>query len=387
MISASTRVITRWCVVRHGLWQTVSVDLDELREVAEASGLYSVGVCHADPFDDVAATVEARKADHLNSKLGFTYTDPATSTDIRQTFPWAERLIVGLRSYVPESGSPDPTAPGAVVARFAVDDAYRPLRSALETIATHIRSHGWRGEVLADDNRLVDRAAAVRAGVGWWGKNSMVLAPKVGPWALIGSVVTDAPLQVTEPMKRDCGTCEACLPACPTGALVAPGVLDARRCLAAWAQAPGVIPVEYRTAMGARLYGCDDCLDVCPPGIRLLDLATEPRGTIDVRWLLTADDDALLARFERWYIPKRDAKYVRRNALIVAGNSGDHGLFDLILPYLSHPSSIVRQHAVWAVGRLNAPGSLAALRMARQTETVREVKRELDEAIVECSSC
>lgn len=363
------------------LWQTVCVDLDELRHAAEASGLHSVGVCHVDPFDDVAANIEARKADRLNSKLGFTYTDPATSTDIRKTHPWAERLIVGLRSYVPEAGSPAPGSRGGVVARFAVDDAYAPLTSALEAIAGQLRSHGWRCEVLADDNRLVDRAAAVRAGVGWWGKNSMVLAPKVGPWALIGSIVTDAPLPVSEPMKRDCGTCEACLPACPTGALVAPGVLDARRCLAAWAQAPGVIPVEFRSAMGVRLYGCDDCLDVCPPGIRLLETATESRGTVDIRWLLTADDDALLARFERWYIPKRDAKYVRRNALIVAGNSGDPGLFDVVVPYLNHRSSIIRQHAAWAVGAFGSVDSLAQLRQVRQTESVREVLGEIDQAI------
>ena len=127
---------------------------------------------------------------------------------------------------------------------------------------------GHRAAVLCDDSRLVDRAAAVRAGVGWWGKSTMVLAPGHGPWLLLGSVVTDASLPPDTPMARDCGTCAACLPACPTGALVAPGVLDARRCLAALAQSPGAIPREFRRAMGDRLYGCDDCLEACPPGQR-----------------------------------------------------------------------------------------------------------------------
>ena len=356
----------------------VVATIDELRVDAETLGLAGIGVCSVEPFRDVAETLESRKTEGLNSKLGFTYTDPARSTDIRQAFPWAERLIVATWAYLPHAGTAQPAPADGVVARFAVDDAYRPLADALEILAGQLRSAGWQAEVVFDDNRLVDRAAAVRAGVGWWGKNTMVLAPKVGPWVLIGSVVTDAPLETTEPMKRDCGTCDACIPACPTGALVSPGVLDARKCLAAWAQAPGVIPVEYREAMGSRLYGCDDCLDACPPGVRLLETATDNRGAVDVAWVLTATDDELLERFDRWYIPKRDPKFIRRNALIVAGNIRTPALGDLVIGYLGHSSSILRQHAAWAAGRLQTPESMAAVRLARQTETVRVVKDEMD---------
>ncbi|MBK5268688.1 MAG: tRNA epoxyqueuosine(34) reductase QueG [Acidimicrobiia bacterium] len=359
------------------------MDQHRLNQRAVEGGLNAIGVCLADPFTEVAKTLTDRKSEGLNGKLGFTYVQPEVSTDIRRTYPWAERLVVGIRSYVPESGTPEHAPVSAVVARFAVDDAYQPLVAGLEIVADALRAEGWRAEVIADDNRLVDRAAAVRAGVGWWGKNTMVLAPKVGPWVLIGSVVTDALLEITQPMKRDCGTCDACIPACPTGALVAPGVLDARRCLAAWAQAPGVIPAEYREAMGDRLYGCDDCLDACPPGIRLLDSATLARGMVDIRWLLGASDQELLDRFDRWYIPKRDPKYVRRNALIVAGNSGDPTLVDQVVPYLGHPSSIVRQHAAWALGRIGGSDSVASLEQARHDETLYEVKREIDVALQE----
>lgn len=357
------------------------MDSATLEDLAADSGFHAIGVCSADPFDEVAESLLERKAAGLNGKLGFTYVQPEVSTDIGRTYPWAERLVVGIRSYLPEAGTPDHEPGSAVVARFAVDDAYQPLMTALEVLADALRNEGWQAAVIADDNRLVDRAAAVRAGVGWWGKNTMVLAPKVGPWVLIGTVVTDAPLEITRPMKRDCGTCDACIPACPTGALVAPGVLDARRCLAAWAQAPGVIPPEYRDAMGDRLYGCDDCLDACPPGIRLLDIATQARGMVDIRWLLGASDQELLDRFDRWYIPKRDPKYVRRNALIVAGNSRDMALVDGIIPYLGHRSSIVRQHAAWALGRIGGTVSVAALERARHHETVYDVKRELDVAL------
>lgn len=357
------------------------MEFAKLKDLATAGGLHTIGVCSADPFVDVASNLHDRKAAGLNGKLGFTYTDPELSTDIRRTHPWAERLVVGIRSYVPEAGTPNHHQDSAVVARFAVDDAYRPLTAVLEVLAEALRQDGWQAAVMADDNRLVDRAAAVRAGIGWWGKNTMVLAPKVGPWVLIGTVVTDAPLDITRPMRRDCGTCDACIPACPTGALVAPGVLDARRCLAAWAQAPGIIPVEYREAMGDRLYGCDDCLDACPPGIRLLESAEEARGMVDVSWLLGASDQELLDRFDRWYIPKRDPKYIRRNALIVAGNSKNATLVDAIIPFLRHRSSIVRQHAAWALGRIGGSDSVAALERARHDETVPEAQRELDLAL------
>ena len=147
-------------------------------------------------------------------------------------------------------------------------------------------------------------------------------------------------------MPDGCGGCTRCLSGCPTGAIVAPGVVDARRCLAWLVQAEGVFPVEHRVALGDRLYGCDDCQEVCPPsraGRDGLDpvarpdwpdrpgrsagrAADGPGDWADVVGLLDTDDAGLLARFGRWYIPRRQPRYLRRNALIVLGNSGapDH---------------------------------------------------------------
>ena len=145
-------------------------------------------------------------------------------------------------------------------------DHYRPLRIALQAVSDHLVAAGWRARVLVDDNALVDRPAAVRAGIGWYGKNSNVLLPGWGSWFVLGSVVTDAPLAEpgsTSAVPDGCGACDRCLTACPTGALGA-GELDARRCLAWLVQAPGVFPREHRVALGDRLYGCDDCQTVCP---------------------------------------------------------------------------------------------------------------------------
>jgi epoxyqueuosine reductase len=331
-----------------------------LDEEAKAAGLDLFAVTNADAFPEVRANLITRQNNGLASGLGFTYQDPTVATTPRDSFPWAMSLLVGARTYLPTAGSPG-SGTGGRIARVAVDDAYQPLREALERLAAGLRRDGYEAEVLCDDNRLVDRAAAVRAGLGWWGKNTMVLAPRFGPWLLFGSVVTNAVLEPDQPIGRDCGSCEACLPACPTGALVAPGVLDARRCLAAWAQAPGSIPVEFRPAMGDRLYGCDDCIEACPPGHRLLHRSARDRGRVDLEWVLWAAESELLARFGHWFIPDRNPEIIRRNALIAAGNSDDRSLVPAVAAYAGHQDANLAEHAAWALGTLGGSAAVAAL--------------------------
>lgn len=331
---------------------------DTLARVATDAGLDRFGAASADPFVHERDVIDRRKADGLHGGLTFTYTRPERSTDVRASLPWVRTLLVAGRAYLPEAGTPGPARPGTGrIARFSVEDSYAPLRAGLEAVAAVLRDAGFEAELLVDDNRLVDRAAAVRAGVGWWGKNTMALAPGQGPWMLLGTVATDAEVAHSEPMARDCGTCEACLPACPTGALVAPGVLDARLCLAAIAQLPGPIPEDLREPMGDRIYGCDDCLDACPPGARLASEAVEERGRVDLKWLLEAADEELMAEFSRFYLPRRQPTVLRRNALVAAGNSGVVALVHVIEGYLTHQDPVLAEHARWAVEKLRSRAS------------------------------
>jgi len=354
------------------------MQLDQLRtelfQSGRGAGLDGVGVAPAEPFLATRQVLEQRKEAGLHAGMHFTYGDPARSTDPGRSIDGARSLVVGARSY--RRGDPDPpAAPAARVARYSWQDEYVPLRRALAVMAERLVAEGWRAVVLADDNALVDREAAYRAGLGWYGKNTNLLLPGRGSWFVLGSVVTDAPLAATQaPLEDGCGTCERCLPACPTGALVAPGVLDARRCLAWLLQAPGSFPVEYREALGGRIYGCDDCQEACPPN-RVNDIRHVPppprcedEAWVDLVAVLDASDTELLDRFARWYVPRRQARYLRRNALVALGNVADGAdpeVARVLGACLTDADPLVREHAAWAAGRLGRDDLIDAAQVAQ----------------------
>jgi len=212
---------------------------EELSELAYRNGAAGFGVTGAQVFSRERAALRASRESCRSGPLRFTYDDPEVASDVSLSFPWARSLVVVSYDYLQAADTPPDQ--GGVVGRFATSNHYAGVRRITGAIAEFLRLGGYRAEMLSDDNRLVDRAAAVRAGVGWPGKSTMVLAPRHGPWMLLGTVVTDASIPVSRPMERDCGTCSACIPACPTGALGEWG-LDARRCLSTWLQTPGSIP-------------------------------------------------------------------------------------------------------------------------------------------------
>ncbi|MGH8914972.1 MAG: epoxyqueuosine reductase [Acidimicrobiia bacterium] len=352
---------------------------DELAAVAGARGASSFGVAGAQRFERELVALQAGKVSGRDGSLRFTYDDPDLGTDVTRSFPWAKRIVVIGRDYLAEADMP--AGRGAIVGRFATSDHYEAVREITTGLAAKLHEEGYRAEVLIDDNRLVDRAAAARAGVGWVGRSTMVLAPGHGPWMLLGSVVTDAPLTISAPMQRDCGTCVACVPACPTGALDERG-LDARRCLSAWLQSPGSIPHWIRMHLGRRIYGCDDCLTACPPGKRALAAAGEDRIDLPFHELLASSDDELLHRFHWWYVPRRQGRFLRRNLLVAAGNSAEVGARSQIEAHLDHRSSMIRGHAAWAMARAFPAIARNRLRQALETETVAEAVDELALALL-----
>ena len=349
---------------------------DALFEVGRAHGLDHIGSCPAREWTSVRGRLEAGRRTGTAATMEFTFRNPARSSDPRRVLRNAASLVVAARGYAQSvddtlrTVDDDPAGrPQARVARYATADHYGRLREGLGAVAAELRSMGHRAVVVADDNAIVDREAAWRAGIGWYGKNSLLLVPGQGSWFVLGSVVTDVVIAApAAPVPDGCGGCTRCLDGCPTGAIVAPGVVDARRCLAWLLQAPGTFPVEHRVALGDRIYGCDDCQEVCPPN-RTVELRsrrtdpwpveTDPGPHVDVLELLALDDAALLERCARWYVPGRDARVIRRNLLVVLGNSGrgaDPDVVECVERHRLSDEPIVAEHATWAAERLRGGG-------------------------------
>jgi epoxyqueuosine reductase len=338
--------------------------VDALRALGAEHGLDHIGFAPATVMDRARTALVERKRSGLSDSMEFTYRNPARSTDPSRAVTGARALVVAARSYAFDAPAPPSDAPHGAVARYAWVDHYAPLRAGLWAIARKLRADGFKAVPFADDNSVVDREAAWLAGLGWFGKNANVLLPGAGSFFVLGSVVTTAPLPTSRaPMADGCGACRRCIDGCPTGAIVAPGVVDASRCLAWLLQRPGVFPLEHRAALGGRMYGCDECQLVCPPTVRSSRHVTAaPDGAqpwVGLIEVLDADDETILATWGRWYIHDRNPMWVRRNALVALGNVGSADNRDVVrvlTVYLSHREPILREHAAWAANRLGVTG-------------------------------
>ncbi len=353
---------------------------EEVVALALGAGCVAAGVAAAGVFGEARRTLHERKARGLHGGMQFTYRNPERSTDPRRILEGARSLVVAAWEYrhltaAPADGESLAGRATGRVAEYARHDYYRDLRAALDPVVARLRAEGWRAAVVCDDNALVDRASAHRAGIGWFGKNSLILVPGVGSRVVLGTVVTDADL-VGAPATpaahgAGCGSCRRCEAACPTGALDEPGVLDARRCLAWLLQAPGSFPMEHRQALGDRIYGCDECQAACPIN-RVTDRRSPPsppepdsHPDVDILGILGATDAELLTELGRWYIPGRDPRHLRRNALVVLGNVGDGRDPDTVATlsrWIAADDDLLAEHARWAAGRLGRDDLVTAAR-------------------------
>ena len=325
----------------------------ELSRLAVQLGLDAVGAAPAEPYEETERHIRERRARGLFARMRFTMAQPEVSCHPESLLPGARSVVSAALSYY--APGPDAEPGEGRLPRYTWSDRYAELRAKLERLGERI---GGEYRVLVDENQHVDREGASRAGVGFYGKNTLLITRRHGSWVVLGTVVTTAEIERSAPLDLDCGSCTRCIDACPTGALDDPGVLDSTKCLSYWSQAPGAVPAEYREEMGSYVYGCDICQDVCPwnrgtekrrAGAGLPEGAEPVVSLVD--WLEAADDD-LRARYDRLYFPRNDPRYLRRNALIAAGNSGDAALVPAVERWSESGDDLLREHAEWALERL-----------------------------------
>lgn len=279
---------------------------------------------------------------------------------------------------------------GVIAAYAQGDDYHEVMKKRLKALARALDALLGRHDqrVYVDTAPILEHALAERAGLGWQGKHSLTIQRDIGSWFLLGELFTTAELPVDRAARAHCGRCRACLDVCPTGAIVAPYVVDARRCIAYLTiEYKGMIPHALRPLIGRRVFGCDDCQHVCPWNRKVVpadeDLLGVRREHVlpDLAQLFLHDEEAFRARFRKSPVRRTGRAAMLRNVCIAMGNDGDPRWRTPLRQALDDPSALVRAHAFWALTRLGGETKMLRAAVAREQdpEARRDMLRTLQE--------
>ena len=396
--------------------------------LARECGFDLVGIAGAEDFAaDRDAALERLREGRMEGLPWYTESRVMRGTSPSELLPGAQSVIcLGLSYWGEPDGCGQPAAEPAVreweavptnakervwnpagtgagrVARYAwVRDYHRVMKRRMRGLVRSLEAEV--GSVVAarwyvDDGPMLDRAAANRGGIGWFGKNTNILTPGYGSWVFLGQVITDLPLEPDEPLKKSCGSCVRCIDDCPTGALVAPYVLDNARCISYLTiENRGAIPRELRPLIGDWVFGCDICQDVCPVNRKARsadwpiplagpEASGEPTGNpgraagtgfLDLVELLEMSEEDFRGRFAGTSIMRAKRVGMQRNACVVLGNSGDASAVPALCRALADGAELVRGHAAWALGRIGGQIAVESLARASACESDPDVLEEI----------
>jgi epoxyqueuosine reductase len=341
----------------------VSADAaDRARSLALEAGFDLVGIARAEAPASLGRFAEWVGRGYAG-EMGYLKTQVAKRSDLRTAFPWARSVVcVGLQYDTDAPYSTD-SREGGWVSRYAWGDDYHDVMASLLTgyeRRLHEALGAFESRTYVDTGPIVERAYAAEAGLGAWGKNTCLLHPEHGSWFFLGEVVTDLDLAPDEPRADLCGSCRACLDACPTGALPAPFVLDATRCISYLTiELKGSIPEDLRPGVGRHVFGCDICQDVCPWNRKRRHaggpafLARPGMAAPRLEDLASLDEEGYAALFKRSPLRRAKRRGFLRNVAVALGNGGGEGARPALEALSRDEDPLVREHALWALGRIS----------------------------------
>lgn len=365
---------------------------DVIRELAAEVGLSLLAITTAEPFPTLAPLlIERIRSGYLRGMEWFNEDRALVSANPRSLHPTAQSIIsVALPYWLPDIQPPNDGVARGRIARYAWGlDYHKTLRQRM--IALHKRLEQVVGKplearYLVDTARILDRAVATRAGLGWQGKNTMVLVPHHGSWVLLGELVLDIELETDQSLRPRCGKCTRCLDACPTGALVSAYALYAPRCISYLTiEHRGSIPMELRPLMGDWVFGCDICQEVCPY-TTAAEAATDPSVFPErpehcyppLEWILRLSEEEFRSVYRGRPVLRAKRAGLARNAAIALGNiGGPQHLAVLEETVLSHDHPLVRSHAAWAMAQIDYQAARPVLLRALAQESDTLARNEL----------
>ena len=379
-----------------------------IKEYAYSLGFDTARITSAEALPEAERVIKERIAQGLMDGLPwFTAERAEVSCHPGALLPGAQSIITLAMCYLSEQPGETPdSVPRGRISRYAWgDDYHEVIKARLEQFTAWLREYARKEisndvetRLFVDTGRMVDRAVAQRAGLGWYGKNTNILTKGWGSWVFLAEIVTNLPLKTDTPLKTNCGNCEICLHACPTQALPAPYVLDNTRCISFLTiELRGSIPLELRPLMGNLIFGCDICQEVCPVNIvaeRRLGLrntpktvsrephkAFRPRAPVgsspELIPLLSLTEEQFRERFRHSPIRRTKRRGLLRNVCVALGNIGDQQAVPALLGALRDHEPLVRGHAAWALGRIGGVEAKQALQLALSVEEDQEVQQEI----------
>lgn len=359
---------------------------ESIAEEAKALGFDAVRFTSADPAEGASASLETFLAEGRQGDMDWLARTAERRKSPRALWPQARSVILLGLNY---GRAGDPLAILSERSRGAVSiyargaDYHDVLKAKLKPLAARVQElTACEVKIFVDTAPVMEKPLAARAGLGWQGKHTNLVSREFGSWLFIGSIFTTAEIEPDVPEEDHCGACRRCLDVCPTHAFTAPYQIDARACISYLTiEHKGHIAPHFREAIGNRIFGCDDCLAVCPWN-KFASTAHEAKLSAKdesdnppLAELLGLDDSAFRARFRGTPIKRTGRDRFLRNVLIAAGNSGDASLLPLVEARLQDDSPLVRAMAVWALARLS-PQRFNALRSAHANDPDPAVRSE-----------